>query len=327
MYYKLWNKFIKLIVYLDKNINVNDLKMFLGNYLMFEQINDINEHVDLLIYFSNINNDGIIIDNHSIKKDGNKLYITIDNNDPDEILFIKRILIDLKNKIFELKGGIFLHSSSIVCLDKSVLFIGNKGAGKTTNMLYTLLQDDIKYSSNERTGIILENNKLLTYGNPTRINVRADSLKQNHILKQRLWSCIDKDKYTLYNSMNLSKDCSERIVVSFNDLAKCLDVEIKPFSNLGAICNLVYDSNIDFKMDKVNFETLNDILDKSIIDGIFIQREKLNDMFPNNNVILQDLLKKSKINFYNIYQNNTKNNSKQIVKILKRDFKNEGNFR
>lgn len=326
--YILKNEFIKFNVIIDNDIDIIELENFFGNYAKFEQKSKDNNQFDLTIKITNNTNlflgkdNYFIVDNHMAIYKDNIIYV-LSNNKKEDILFIKRLLSDLINRYIEKKGGIFLHSSSIVDDSKSIIFIGDKGSGKTTNMLYILEQYQLGYSANERTGIILKDDIIRTYGNPARINIRANTLNKNEKLIEKLWCCIEKEDYEKYKSMLLSRDCSERLIVSFRDLEERLGVKIIPFANIYAICNLIYDSNIDFYMEKVNYDTIKESLENSIINGVYPNRSILNDVFETETINIDKLLYRNDINYYNIYHNASYNNSENIIKILKRERKNE----
>lgn len=322
MTFNLSNKFVKFQIYFEKDIDIVELQNFLGIYGLIEEAND-SEYYDLSIYFLDENNpkfrtNKIIIDEHIFKKENDKLFIGISNN--DEILFIKRVLIDLINRFFENKGGIFLHSSSIVENGQSTIFIGDKCSGKTTNMLYILnkYNHDVAYSSNERTGLIMQDNEIISYGNPSRINIRENTLNLNKNLKEKIWDYLDKKNYISKNTNSLSEKYNERLVISFNDLSKRLDTQIIPTAKLKMICNLIYKPDTIFYAEKTEYNELSDDLKKSIIDGVFPNRIILNDIFENSLNDYSNLLKNEQICYYNIYQDGKTDNSEKIYKILKK---------
>ena len=326
MIYNVSNKFVNFLLIDKSNININELKKYLGNYITLNKLEKTEIYnKDLTIVLLDKNNSKIksnafLIDNHLVYLEGNELYIFVEKNNKNEIIFIKRLLIDLINRFFEKKQGIFLHSSSIVDSNNSIVFIGDKGSGKTTNMLYMLDKGSISYSSNERTGIIYNNGILLTYGNPARINIRANSLKFNDSLRNKLIGTFDMERYLEYSNMDLPVNCEERLVVSFEDISSKLNVPIVPIAPLNSICNLKYDKNIDFMMEKVDYESMKKDIEKSIITGVFPKRQKLNDLFATENTNYDTLLKNNKVNYYNIYQNNTSDNSEKIIKVLRRGY-------
>jgi len=326
MIYKISNQFINFIFVDNKGININGLKKYLGNYINVEEYKENNLPNDTLIIIINDKNKLIynsnlgIIDDHIFALKNNELCIYVDDN-PKEIIFIKRLLCDLSNRLFEQKKGIFLHGASVIDNDHSIVLIGNKGTGKTTNMLNLLEKYNLGYSSNERTGIINFDGKLMSYGNLARINIRPKTLGDNESLKFKLMDCIDKEKYLEYSKLDLPMDCSERLVVTFDDISKKLDVPIVPTSNLYSICNLIYNPNINFEMEKIDYINIKKYLMDASIDGVFSQRQILNDILPINKINYDDLFNNS-VNYYNIYQNNTCGNSDKIIKILRRDYNN-----
>ena len=313
------------------DLDIGVLRYNLGNYL---EINDYNEEcfeqMDLTIMFMNADDilyqkNYFIIDDHVMCFDNNVLYVYLDNQINDEMLFVKRLLTDLSNRFFEMKGGIFLHASSIVDGQNTIMFIGDKGSGKTTNMLYILDSERVAYSSNERTGVMLDadSGQLITYGNPARINIRAASLRQCESLREKLDDCIDQQQYLRYREMNLANNCSERLVVDFNDISSKLQRDIVPCALLDSICNLIYSPSIDFMVEEIDYMMFRSSLANSIIDGVFPKRDKLNEIFPTNKFNLDDLLLNSKTKFYNIYQDFKTNNSREIMKILRKGYSRE----
>lgn len=323
MFCELNNFFVNFSLSWDQGINLTLLKEYLGEYASIERVTNLSGQYDLSICFIDENNrlfdtNVYMIDNHKVKVVNNQLFIGRKELNSDEILFTKRLLIDLINRFFECKGGIFLHSSSVVFEGNTILFIGDKGAGKTTNMLYLLNNFNLAYSSNERTGLILKDDKIISYGNPARINIRANTLKSSESLKDKLWDSIDKTKYQQYITTNLSRDCSERLVISFKELANRLGIKIVPNSKLKIIFNLIYKPDIEFDYEEVRYEEIKSSIDNSIIDGVFPQREILNKIFPIGVTTIKYILDSNEICYYNIYQDDTRDNSPEIYKILKR---------
>ena len=327
---ELSNEFVRFCLYFEKNINFNQLQKFFGAYASIKKINYLSSEYDLFVSFVSpksgaFSNSANLIDNYIMKHDKNALYVGIENYNLEEIVFIKRLLIDLINRFFEYKGGLFLHSSSIVDGDKSIVFIGDKGAGKTTTMLYLLNDYHLAYSSNERTGLMQKNGNIISYGNPARINIRANTLQSNESLKNKIWDCIDHDKYKIYSEASLSRNCSERLVVHFSDLEEKLGVKIIPTSKLSIICNLIYNKEISFKCEKINYLEMKRTLEDSVINGVFPQRTKLNEYFPTQAVDFNSLFDREEISYYNIYQDNSINNSSKIYKMLKKEIKDGRN--
>lgn len=113
------------------------------------------------IFVNEVNGTTIIIDN--------KKNVRIYNSDKkglfiDTYRMVRQLLI---NDLLQ-RGGIVVHSSSVYMGGKGYLFVGNKGAGKTTSLFQYLnsSRSDILYGSNERTILIPKDNKILMFGWP-----------------------------------------------------------------------------------------------------------------------------------------------------------------
>ena len=322
------NSFVKFCIDFDRDFDLKPLQEFLGRYAIIDETNNVFEDYDLFITFLNkedkvFDNNSIQIDDHLFKRENKRLFVGISNYEYDEILFIKRVLIDLINRFFESKKGIFLHSSAIVSNDNSIIFIGDKGSGKTTNMLYMLNNYKFAYSSNERTGLKLDNDVIISYGNPSRINIRANTLKFNESLRNNIGRCIDINKYNFLSNCDLPRDCSERLVVSFNELSASLGIDIVPISKLKVLLNLIYTPNITFDFEEISYSKIRTDIMKSEINGVYNQRALLNDIFPVQIESIDNILGNSAVSFYNIYQDGSSDNSSKILKVLKKDLNNE----
>jgi hypothetical protein len=321
--YEIINRFNKILINFDIPIKIDNLKYYLDHYLTLQKTNGMAKDYDIVLsfvdnYSIDSNENFFQIDNHSARFYGNKMIVGISNNLTKETLFIKRLLIDINHCLLEKKGCFFLHASSLVDKDKAIIFTGSKGAGKTTNMLYLLNDYPLSYSSNERVGLICQEDKIITCGNPTRLNVRPNTLKQNQELYNKLINCIDQDLYNQYKELDLPLNCSERLVISYQDLISNMHVHIAPFAQLKAICNLVYNHNIEFDYEEIDYNQIRSSLLSNAIDGVYPNRKVLNDILSVNKVSLDDILPNNSVKIYNIYQNNQKNNSDKIMKVLRK---------
>ena len=234
-------------------------------------------------------------------------------------LSLKRLIIDLVNRIIEVNTGIFFHSSSVVFNDNSYIFIGDKGQGKTTTMLNLLSNQVTSYSSNERTALIKENDVLLSYGNPARINIRVNTLRQNKQLYDKLIPVLDLEKYNHLVKQDLSLDCCERVDISYNDIRKYLEVDVKPINKTAAIINLLYDPKYDFYLDEIDYEVIKPTLEKNIISGVYQDRLFLEQEIGNGIKPSIQILKDQNIKYYNLYKNNSIDCSKKLIKRLENE--------
>ena len=128
-------------------------------------------------------------------------------------------------------------------------------------------------------------------------------------------------KYLKYSNQVLPMNCSERLVVSFDDITKKLNIPIISSGKLYSICNLIYNPNIDFEMTKVDYINIKKHILSSVLDGVFEQRSLLNNLFPVETVDYDELFEDNRINYYNIYQKNKVDNTDKIMKILRMEYK------
>lgn len=122
------------------------------------------------IFFNESNGTTIIVDNKNVKiynSDKKGLFI-------DTYRTVRQLLI---NDLLQ-RGGIVVHSSSVYMGAKGYLFVGNKGAGKTTSLFQYLnsSRSDVLYGSNERTILVPKDNNILMYGWPGTAFVGVGSI-------------------------------------------------------------------------------------------------------------------------------------------------------
>lgn len=315
--YIIKNRYVSIGLNVEDDIDIESIKFYLGPYVKIDKYN--NEILDYTLnFFYNISKlNDFFIDNHFCCCNDKELSIKIESRD-EEILFIKRVIIDIINRIFESKGGLFLHASSIVDDGNTTIILGEKGAGKTTNMLYILDSSDMQYSSNERTGIILADG-VKTYGNPARINIRANSLAGNQSLRNKLIGCIDYAEYEKQLSLSLPCNCSERLLLSLDDVTRCLKTTINPYGTLKNIINLKKTLRKEFEYEEVQYLDIEPDLRRSIIPGIYPIRYKLNEVIPVYDSSL-DILNSNDVHYYNIHHNSHGNNSEEIIKLIRRGY-------
>lgn len=97
----------------------------------------------------------------------NKKSVEIYNSDKkglfiDTYRTVRQLLInDLLNR-----GGVVVHSSSVYLGGRGYLFVGGKGAGKTTSLFQYLnsSRSDVLYGSNERTILVPKGDDILMFG-------------------------------------------------------------------------------------------------------------------------------------------------------------------
>ncbi len=328
--FELYNDFVKIELILPKESNLLILERYLGNYIKIENKTKsalIDKNVDFKIFVVNSAKSPYLFDYRFIKINDKKcyfktteLYVDMSNLEDKDWLFLKRLIIDIVNRLVEQKQGRFFHASSVVYNGESIMFVGEKGTGKTTAMLYTLLTHQLDYSSNERTAIIKHDDIIKTYGNPARINIRAETFKTNKDLKEKFETKINFEAYEDLFAVKHARDCSERIQISFEDISKALNVKVEPVAKLKAICNFIFDPDVDFKMEKVELIEFISELEKSSIDGVYTDRKILNDLIEVPNSNLDTILSQDEnINCYNVKYNHTLDFTHEIINTILAD--------
>ena len=96
MVYNVSNNFVNFILIDKLDINIAELEKYLGNYIILSKLDKIEIYNnDLTIVLLDKNNSKIksnafLIDNHLVYLEGNELYVYIEKNNQNEIIFIKR---------------------------------------------------------------------------------------------------------------------------------------------------------------------------------------------------------------------------------------------
>lgn len=120
-------------------------------------------------------------------KKGNKSYTEIDyekrqiihvHNSVCEITEINNLIRETIVKITARDGIIWLHCSAFKIKDKTILVVGNKGDGKTTMLLNTILQCKGKFVGNDQLPIFIRNNNVYCFSWRPDIKISIDYAKK-----------------------------------------------------------------------------------------------------------------------------------------------------
>lgn len=103
---------------------------------------------------------------------------------------LRRVLKQLLIYCFEDKGSFIVHSSAISIGKTGILFVGDKGAGKTT-MALNGVKSGAKFLSNDRTVISVQNNRsfLHSWVDPIRIVNRNSTKKTQYYFIDYFKNC------------------------------------------------------------------------------------------------------------------------------------------
>lgn len=271
---------------------------------------DSKDNIDATVYiFQTIKN------NRSMKINAQKqeIGILLEDMNRDNQLYLKRALINLNNRILESKGVIFIHASSISYNGNGIMFIGERGNGKTTNMLYMLNQKGIEYVANDRTGIKLnkETGKVEMLGIPSSINVRPGSIEKNSTLKTKLMPVLSKKGYYELIKDTDNKSMKSRMCLTIQEIKDNLGITERPISILQGIVFLNYDQNIEYNVANISLEEMTKKLEEQRISGVFSGTKEIENVIEVQQLEIKDILKQQKIKTMEITQNS--DNSKKIL--------------
>ncbi len=296
---------------------VDNIQPYLYSYATMTKISKPINNPDARVYIfdskRNISEKNIMV-NSKDKEVG----LIVDDLGEKGQLSIKRLLINLNNRILENKGVVFIHGSSVSINGKGIMFVGDRGSGKTTNMLYMLGKNAVNYISNERTGLMptQEGKKeIRMFGVPSRINIRPGALESNFALKEKLLPIVVNRGYEeALKYLTDSASLNSRMVISLQELKDILGVKEQAEANLKTIVVLKYNPNVDYKLEDISRGEMLEILEQHRINGVFSGMAELNNIVDSKNIILSECMDRNNIRFVSITQNC--DNSKKILKDL-----------
>lgn len=239
------------------------------------------------------------------------IYTELGNcSDTEGIVYIKRLIESLRNRILESKGGIFLHASAISIGNDVCIFIGNKEAGKTTTMLNYLSHGNADYVANNRICLFPKNETIKVIGSPTNIGVHYDTILNNEILKEKFKDIEDK------------KDNEGRILISLNELKNRLNIYEKPIANLKNVFYLQHGNKKNIDLRKISFEQIINNIEGQVVDGVFSENSILKNTYDVNQNSLYQMLKNKSISYFTFIQDG--DCTKMLQKVLEeRQVENE----
>lgn len=283
----------------DSNNEKSDIKLYL-----------FNDEKQNLRYENELNGNPIII-----SKANKEVATIIKSKNEEAILYIKRVLENLRNRILESKGALFLHSSGVSIDDNGILFIGNKGNGKTTNMLYMLERENVSYISNDKVALMPTENGIDIIGVPTRMNIRIGTLENNQQLKEKLWNSINiYQYYDLLNNYN-ETNTNERLLLSLEDLKTNLEIKESPIVKLNSIIYTQYDKNTKFDIKHITTNDMLALIKGQVINGVYKEHKILESCIDKKEPNIENFINND-YNYFYLKQNC--NNSEEIYSILSR---------
>lgn len=239
-----------------------------------------------------------------ISKMEKKIYSVVPGEySEDNILYIKRLIESLRNRILESKGAIFLHGASISIDGKTAVFIGDNNAGKTTTMLNYLAKEKVKYVSNDRAALINQKGITKVIGSPTNIGIRLQSIEEN----QRL-----RSKFSAEEIKNARFDSRTRMSLSVQKLKEKLNIEEEPISNLQWLFYLQHSQNGECSIKSIEREEMLTKISPHIVDGVFKKNAIINKSLDVNRNSIEEVLNDNVC----IYEFNQDGDCTQILKNI-----------
>ena len=238
------SEFAKIGVYSEIDYGLKEkMSELFKEYLEIKNFETENVKLDYSICFLK-NNHGINmkekLDSHNlfISKKQRVLYTTLNYEKDEEIIYVKRIVESLRNRILEEKGVVFLHGACIVVDEYGIAFVGGKYSGKTTTIFNYLLKEKAKFLSNDRIGIVRQGNKTIVIGCPSNIGIRATTINSNVILKGKITNSQKKF------------DNESRIALSIKELREKFGIKCVSSAELKYIFLLEHNEQEEIKIKK-----------------------------------------------------------------------------
>ncbi len=217
-----------------------------------------------------------------ISRNNRRIYTVIKKDDlQNNIIYIKRLIESLRNRILESKGAIFFHGASISIDDKAAIFLGNKNSGKTTTILNFLASGQAEYMSNDRVALLKEDGVIKVIGSPTNIGLRATTLEANNKLKGLIYNKINR---------KMQLDAESRIVLSVKQLRESLKIEEKSEAKLGWIFYIERAKDGITAIKQLSYNELIEKLKEQRINGVFEKNIILNDCIDVKNNTIENII-------------------------------------
>ncbi len=263
-----------------------------------------------------INNNELIVSDDNFKvfylidKEHGKIQILTTKNNYRARIALMRVIRELTMNYYMVSQGIFIHGSAFEIDGKAMIIVGNKGAGKTTLMLYNLLNKRTKYLSNDRLFILEESNNYLVKGMPTIASILPSSLEMLPTFKSRLYASFFNVQYTKKEAKELGElpkiGKNSKIGITPAQLSEITETLPISQAKLGAIVfPKITHQKGDIKLTKLSENDAEAMFEIAIFGGYkFYDENNVFNLINNNEKIqmitLKDRWKQltSKVNCY-----------------------------
>lgn len=169
------------------------------------------------------------------------------DTDPERSKPGLRLIRELVVSDIEAEGGVTVHASAAALGARGLLFVGAKGAGKTTCAIAIAFEDRGRMLSGDRTVVAHQGTRCLAYAWPMAINVGWGALtKINHVSLGDLSTSARNSYFDTYGiGADVTFDPENRkLALTPLEFAQKLKVQFNLKSKLEAVCFPVIDNSV-----------------------------------------------------------------------------------
>jgi len=263
--YKLSSPYIKIAILSEFDNLDTIIQPYLYSYAVFEKEEKLRDNYDVMVCVFKKDM------NFEFKVKPQLLGIITPNLEHENQIMIKRLLINVINRVLESKGTMFLHASSVVYGNSGIMFLGDSGAGKTTNMLYMLDVEGVFYMSNDATGLMLDKNKskIIMFGVPSEVNIRPGSLEAYPKLKRKILPFLEQNEDQGAMVQMTDNFSMNRMEISLGELKNAMQVKECSIADMKGIVLVQYNPHVQCEIVNIGIESLLSTIKKYKINGVY----------------------------------------------------------
>lgn len=231
-----------------------------------------------------------------------------DPNDSDLQKTIKRIILDIYSRLLENVAGIFLHASAIEYNNSVFVFTGERGSGKTYNMINFITNNGCKFLSNDKIFLYKKNQEYFVRGFPSAIGIRRNTILQNQHLQKKYQNFVNDSNFLAED------DCCEKVDVDVKDLCSLLNTEVTPVGKLNRIFVLGFGDKDDTEICIKKIADVQRCFQKFSVDSVYMEQEFIKSMIDVSKPNISDDFYQLPVYYYlQIKEKNDINYGKALV--------------
>lgn len=158
------------------------------------------------------------------------------------------------------------HASSVQLKDKGIVFIGDKGAGKTTNMLLSIAKYNADFISNDKTFINVKSS--MFFGFPMALNIKKDIINIFPFFKK----IFENPKHYQHTNWSEFKH-KEKFTFNIKEILNVTDSNLVSKSSLDYLI-LLSDKKIN-KYENLSLNSIHSLIKKHQKSTDFYEWEQL----------------------------------------------------